>query len=83
MMTGGTISGNSAVKGGGVYFGDGYRMFTKAPGAGSRTSGTIYGKDDNQALQNTADSGYAYYVFDKKSRDTTAGPTVPLNLNGL
>jgi hypothetical protein len=76
-MNGGTISGNSAIYGGGVYVYSG--TFTKQSG------GTIYGSNAGSTLKNTATygDGFGHAVFvpgsPGKKRDTTAGTGVALN----
>jgi hypothetical protein len=74
-MSGGTISGNTAYSGGGVYVSSG--TFTKS------NAGTIYGSDADNTLENYAawgdSSGHAVYVSTTKKRNTTAGPGVTLD----
>jgi hypothetical protein len=77
-MSGGTISGNTAAHcGGGVYvYGDG--TFTKAAAPGC----IIYGYDGGVGLENSADVGYAAYVYvygTARRRNTTAGADVALD----
>jgi hypothetical protein len=78
-MSGGTISGNSASSGGGVYVFSG-GTFIKQSG------GTIYGSNESDySLRNTAtygaDYGHAVYVESSpvKIRNTTAGTGVTLD----
>jgi uncharacterized repeat protein (TIGR02543 family) len=78
IMTGGTISGNSAEYGGGVYVWND-STFTKQSG------GTIYGSNASSTLKNTAtsgdDYGHAVYVNSSPSklRNSTASYGVTLD----
>jgi hypothetical protein len=78
-MNGGTISGNTAPRGGGVYV-SGNSTLTKQSG------GTIYGSNASDTLKNTAtygDSyGHAVYVYadsGSKLRNTTADSGITLD----
>jgi hypothetical protein len=78
-MTDGTISGNTANTGGGVYVAGG--TFTKSSGGG-----IIYGDTDtthtSSANENTATSGNGHAVYVEsgaKKRNTDAGSSVSLN----
>jgi hypothetical protein len=83
-MKGGTIEGNSAVSGGGVYVAAG--ALIKAD-ADDGDSGTIYGDDDTvfgngAATDNTASGGSghaAWVVAGPRKRNTTAGITDELD----
>ncbi|MDR2185043.1 MAG: hypothetical protein LBO80_05170 [Treponema sp.] len=80
-MTGGTIGGNIARRGGGVFVSSSSTSFKKEPKTAGGTSGVIYGSgeggDSNQAV-----IGHAVCVNsapEEKKRNSTAGPGVTLN----
>ena len=87
-MHGGTISGNTGSRGGGVGVNSG-GIFIKAPFGSVQNSGIIYGNDetgfdeDDIQLKNTAtiasDNGHAVYVLSSRYRNTTAGITVQID----
>jgi hypothetical protein len=78
-MQGGTLAGNTAAAGGGVYVAGG--IFTKAPVTTGQASGIIYGGNAG-ANSNSAklaetflqDKGHAVYISDTMKRETTVLP---------
>jgi hypothetical protein len=76
-MSGGTISGNIASYGGGVYKGSGTGFFVKQP------NGIIYGSNESSTLQNTATSGNGHTAYvdssPAKKCNTTAGTGITLD----